>query len=629
MTTGPKPTSPPQSPPPAEHVPEVVGNYRILRELGRGGMGTVYTAEHKLLGRAAAIKLLAPRYVDHPEVMMRFFSEAQAAAAAKNPGIVEIYDFGELSDGGGAFIAMELLEGEGLDARLRRNGRIPLAQALLFTSQIASALAAAHANGIVHRDLKPANLFVVRDPQVVGGERIKILDFGIAKVSLAVAESEIENQAEVETHNLTRDGSVMGTPTYMAPEQCRGQLDLDARADLYSLGCILFEMLCGRPPFTGSSSIDLMSGHLRDAPPRPSSIEPAIGPELDALILSLLAKDPKDRFQRASDLERALHMLLSGNPAGVIASLGGEPPAPARAPWYLRPGVLVPMILAMAGGGVALALLQRPADDTGDDPRRQPVAQVAIDAAPPPPPEPPGFYQAEGPDQEPEAVVAARASGDAVIWRVDSTPRDAQVLYQDQLVGDTKSPLFVVIERQGRSEGRSERLLVKRFGFVEQTVDLDTDSGGVHHVELVKKIELTIRSQPSGALIYGDDDEVAGRTPGMVFSPPGEEPLMFTLKAEGYADEPIEIVPDENKAISVKMAPLVTLRIESEPMGAEVWRDGARLGETPLEDRVARGREPLTYRIAYTGYRDEELQMIPRRDGERRVTLQTLAADAE
>jgi serine/threonine protein kinase len=170
-------SSPGVAPGPAA-MPHFVGNYRITATLGEGGMGKVYAAQHKLLGRPAAIKVLLPQYSSHPELMKRFFHEAKAAAAAKNPGIVEIYDFGE--ENGSAFIAMELLEGEDLETRLRRLSRIPLAQALLFTGQIASALGAAHSSGIVHRDLKPANVFIVTDPQVIGGERVKILDFGIA-----------------------------------------------------------------------------------------------------------------------------------------------------------------------------------------------------------------------------------------------------------------------------------------------------------------------------------------------------------------------------------------------------------------------------------------------------------------
>jgi serine/threonine protein kinase len=279
---------------------KVIGSYRIIQTLGAGGMGAVYAGEHTKLGRKAAIKVLLPELSGNQELVERFFNEARAATAIKHPGIVQIYDLG-YQDDGSAYIAMEFLEGEGLDARLRRLGYLPVQQALRFTGQIASALAVAHGRGIVHRDLKPANIFIVPDAQVVGGERIKILDFGIAKI----ARTGDQGAA------LTQAGALMGSPSYMAPEQCRGAADVDHRADLYSLGCILFECLCGRPPFLGGEGgyISILASHLHDAPPVPSSLRPELTQEIDNLILHLLVKEPYARPETAAHVAHAVSVL--------------------------------------------------------------------------------------------------------------------------------------------------------------------------------------------------------------------------------------------------------------------------------------------------------------------------------
>src|SRR6185436_13633062 len=248
----------------------VIGQYRITGVLGGGGMGMVYAAEHKLLGRTAAVKLLLPELSSKQEIVQRFFNEARAATAIKHPGIVEIYDFG-WTDDGSAYIVMELLQGETLRAR-RKRGPMRLSSALAVTRQMAGALGAAHAKGIIHRDLKPDNVFLVADPEVPGGERIKLLDFGIAK--LAVFSSGLHK---------TRTGAVIGTPAYMSPEQCRG-VAIDARADLYSLGCILFELCTGQPPFVGEGEGDVLAAHIHVPAPKLSSLASGIPKEIEALV---------------------------------------------------------------------------------------------------------------------------------------------------------------------------------------------------------------------------------------------------------------------------------------------------------------------------------------------------------
>ena len=234
---------------------ETFGNYRVTELIGEGGMGVVYLAEHPGIGRRAAIKILRPGLTDNAEMTKRFFNEARAANAIRHPGIVEVYDCGTLASGT-SYIVMELLEGENLAARLRTIGRLPAPDARRIAAQTASALAAAHAAGIVHRDLKPDNLFLVPDERDAALEMVKVLDFGIAKLG---------QQASNTSSVRTRTGSVMGTPAYMSPEQCRGTREIDHRTDIYALGVILFEMLCGRPPFVSEGFGEMVHLHISAA----------------------------------------------------------------------------------------------------------------------------------------------------------------------------------------------------------------------------------------------------------------------------------------------------------------------------------------------------------------------------
>src|ERR1700755_3224491 len=187
-----------------------VGVYRLLQQIGEGGMGAVWLAEHTMLGRRAAIKLLHPMFNAEQDIVGRFFNEARAATAISDPGIVQIFDFGHHIDGT-AYIAMEALDGEALDKRLSRLGRLSIGDAMRIMRQVASTLGVAHARGIIHRDLKPENIYLVRDPEVAGGERAKVLDFGIAKLT-----------GDIAMGSQTQTSAVMGTPAYMSPEQCRG-----------------------------------------------------------------------------------------------------------------------------------------------------------------------------------------------------------------------------------------------------------------------------------------------------------------------------------------------------------------------------------------------------------------------
>jgi eukaryotic-like serine/threonine-protein kinase len=464
-----------------------VGNYEVTSRLGMGGMGAVYLARHTMLGRPAAVKVLRPELSNNRDLVQRFFNEARAATAIRHPGIVEIYDFGILPSGD-AYIIMEFLEGESLGARLKRVERMPSSQALVLVRQIAGALHAAHQQKIVHRDLKPDNIFLVRDPEISGGERIKLLDFGIAKLG-----------ANVGASSGTLTGELIGTPAYMAPEQCRGAGDVDGRADLYALGCIFYDLLCGRPPFLADGAGDFIAHHLYFAPDPPSLHEPSLPVAVDQLVMWLLKKDPLDRPATAADLIAALDQLSAVPPGGDFAFA-------ARDSATQRPGTTDPTTLSGLGshstipearsavsagprlrwgifvgaGGVLLlggGLLWMGGDDRREP--RPPLPATATnetaapEVAPSPPPPPP-----ELPALEPPVI---SSTPDTISVAVDSEPSGAEIWFNGKEIGSTP---FVAQEPSGSAD---RSYIVRKDGFAEEEVTFAGDVGGTQRVKLRKK----------------------------------------------------------------------------------------------------------------------------------------------
>ncbi len=281
-----------------------LGSYRVLSKLGEGGMGSVYVAEHLLLKRKVAVKVLLKELTSDASITRRFMNEARATSQIVHPGIVRIWDFGEHTDGT-TYILMELLEGETLRERISKRGRFPVDQALALARALAEALGAAHAQRVVHRDLKPENIFLVADAAAPFGLQPKILDFGIAKI--------LDPSVDAPQ---TRAGSIIGTPLYMSPEQCLATPGIDHRADLYALGGIFYLLLTGRPPFEKSNFGDLLAAHLNQPPPRPSTLVPSLPTWIDDVVVRLLAKVREERFQSTEEL---LDALLAGRESRRIA----------------------------------------------------------------------------------------------------------------------------------------------------------------------------------------------------------------------------------------------------------------------------------------------------------------------
>ena len=276
-----------------------LGHYRITAAIGAGGMGEVYRATDSKLGRDVAIKMLPAAVAQDPERLARFEREARSLAALNHPNIVTIFSVEEAD--GSRFLAMELVEGESLDTLLAPGG-LPLSRFFEIAVPLADALSAAHERGIVHRDLKPANVMVTREG------RVKVLDFGLAKLEAAGSNPNLTSTPTESRAELTSEGQVFGTVAYMSPEQARGG-KVDARSDVFSLGVVLYQMVTGERPFQGASAVDMISSILRDTPPSVTDRRGDLPPHLARILRRCLEKEPRDRYQTSRDVHNELRDL--------------------------------------------------------------------------------------------------------------------------------------------------------------------------------------------------------------------------------------------------------------------------------------------------------------------------------
>jgi eukaryotic-like serine/threonine-protein kinase len=366
-TTGYEKTMPPPASAGALVGTVLAERYRIDSLLGEGGMGAVYLGEHLLMHKRVAVKVLHPEMLDNAEVVERFEREAMAAAHIDHANVASASDFGKLPDGS-FFLVLEFLEGKSLREAMDQQGAFPLQRALHVTRQIASALTRAHALGIVHRDLKPDNVMLVQrdaDPDFA-----KVLDFGIAKVPV----HELAGKGGQAKAGLTQLGVMYGTPEYMAPEQALG-LAIDARADLYALGVTVYEMLAGELPFVSEDRVSIVTMHVTTPPPPLRTRAPDVPPDVEDLVMQLLAKDPRQRVQQARDVIERIDAIVGQGRRVAVPASGTRPAMPASSPLFsaieraqsglppplrdLPPGVLVAIagVLLLGGGVVFLAVL--------------------------------------------------------------------------------------------------------------------------------------------------------------------------------------------------------------------------------------------------------------------------------
>ena len=532
---------PPEQPEvPDEYLGAVLGSYRVIELLGKGGMGYVYRAEHMKLGREVAIKLLRGDYAMRRDAVARFFQEARTVNRVRHRNIVDVTDFVELDDGT-TFIIMELLTGTSLGAWAQSGVDLPRALAVLV--QICDGLGAAHQVGVVHRDLKPDNVIVV--PTSDGAELVKLLDFGVAKLL---------NRDDEDVGFQTAAGSVIGTPAYMSPEQAGGML-VDARSDIYSLGAIMYELFCGQPMFRGRSFGEYVRKHLTEMPipPRQTPGGAGLDPQLEAVILKSLEKDPGQRFSHIVELRDALLRLLGGMdayPPGQATGSGmrpqgtqllappyasqqsqlshhshhssAHPPySPISAPYSYAPAgrTAVPWRAWAAGGtvavvlGVATAVWYAGRGTPSPDPASaQPVAPLTVQPAVPPS-EPPA------PRAQPFEV------------RFDSLP-SAGVFAAGRSVELCRTPCALNIDPSDGGPTDRRGFVVKREGYTDGTVTIDlAGSKREFHVTLEPTAAPPAQPPPPPPVIVTPDvtpDPRAEAKPDP--RRPGKHPLKSTKK---------------------------------------------------------------------------------------------------
>ena len=490
-------------------IPTAIGSYQIIRQIGQGGMGSVYEGIQPDIERRVAIKVLLAEYANNSDITSRFLNEARAANRVSHPGMVNIFEIGQTPEGI-AFIVMEYLEGESMAHRIQRGRGSLGGDALRLGRQIASVLTAVHARGIVHRDLKPDNIMIVRDPESPGGERVRILDFGIAKLSSELTCAAMLSQPH------TRTGMLLGTPQYMAPEQCRAAGRVDSRVDVYALGVILYEMLAGQPPFVAEGVGELIAMHLYQEPAPLADFVPGVSPQLSALVQAMLCKEPAGRPTMA-EATAALEELGAPKAINADAPLGGTEGSVVRAVVSRSHGIT---------HGSGQALYRRTQAQRGRWLRA--VAAVLVVGG-----------LALGGYLQLRSSTGAPAGADQVTWRIESEPSGATVLLEEGNAKVCKTPC---VQRRVRRAG-FQALLLRKSGYLDQRIELSLsqDEQRSEHLDPLSsprvEVKWRIQSEPSGAdVVRVRDNQVLGQTPWEQTQPKGAGNQNIVLRLSRYQD---------------------------------------------------------------------------------------------
>jgi eukaryotic-like serine/threonine-protein kinase len=603
---------------------QAVGNYRILSPIGRGGMGSVYLGVHEVLGRHAAVKVLLPEYTGSVELVARFFKEARATAQLRHGAFVEIFDSGRLGDGS-AYLVMEYLRGESLAAYLQRVGRLPVDDALAIARDIAEGVGVAHSHGVIHRDLKPDNVYLAvasgeRDQHGRGSEAgavtVKVLDFGIAKLT-----GEVDSRAAAVQ---TRTGAVLGTPIYMAPEQCRGAGAIDHRADVYALGCIVHEMLTGLPPFPLDGFGEIISAHLFQAPPPLRTLRAEVPEDVETLVLSMLGKKPGDRPPDMAAVAMAIDSIRSALAyyGGVQAGAGSVAQLAVHAP-KIPSGDWAPMVPAMPPYPSPYPASPR----TPRPPSNLPGSALPTEQGRTPPPPvavlPPSWTPA------PSAGGSERvqsAGGTKLLGRDDhadardgdgpapgSSPGGRRRRAQPGMSGSRSSTLrgatgelsYPGLARpRGRSTLVIATVVVATMGVGALVVALSMGSSQSRSDKRDREHALAQETDESST--------VAVRTP-----PPPAPTLEVEPPPRRAADRTPPPAEDD------RAAGTVNVRIASDPPGAAVIdpRTGAQLGRTPFAREMARAPGGMRLSLRKNGYRNKDLSLSLAEDVDLHVAL--------
>ena len=607
-----------------------LGNYDIQSLLGEGGMGAVYLGLHPQIGKKVAIKVLHEELCGKADVVARFFNEAKAVNDINHPNIVDIIDFGETTFEGSVckYIIMEYLDGESLATRIRRDG-VTIRETLSIIAQCASALAASHAKGVVHRDLKPENVYLCNR----SGDKnyTKLLDFGIAKLT---SDSGPLSQK-------TRTGMVIGTPTYMSPEQCDGKGNIDHRADVYALGVMMYELLTGRVPFPGEGFGEVLVAHLTREPEPPRTLNPNIPPEIEAIVLRCLRKQREARFQSMND------MLAAINDPGphYQAWLQGQPAPVAGQQVQMSPSLMAPASMIMAATSMPLA-----------------GASMVPGGMMPMGP------MGTGPNQ------AMRAGGQSAVWSAVNGPMSGpmqQVQMQQQMQMQQMQMQQMQMQQQMQSQamlpvvaggqpGRSTGMGMGQPGMGMNQAGMGMNQPGMG------------MGQPGMGMGMGMNQAGMGMNgqPGQMGQPPRSTGMMMAPQQSGMDHVPVAGFPMAPRSttlsgasaetsgrrpvsvllgfagaivfgilvvVTIKLVggktasatnkpavveELVSVRVVSDPPQADIVRGDqgdVPIGKTPYTFKLPKGGKAVDLKLRLTGYREEARSVTP--DGDQTVDL--------
>jgi serine/threonine-protein kinase len=499
---------------------DVVGEYRVEGKLGQGGFGAVFKAVHPLIGKQVAIKVLSQRFSVDPEMLSRFVAEARAVNQIRHHNIIDIFSFGSLEDGRHYYV-MEYLEGEPLDRRISRKGRLPLEEAIPILRAIARALDAAHGKGIAHRDLKAENVFLGRDAD--GAVFPKLLDFGIAK--LLAPEHGLLHK--------TRTGAPMGTPHYMSPEQCHGR-DVDHRTDLYAFGVLTYLMVTGTYPIDGDDYMTILMRQVSDEPPKPSSIRPELPPAVDDAVAWLMRKDPAGRPPSLIAAVRRLEGTASGGP-GAMAELSAAS-SDRLATLPMGEGNTTP-------GGAALAGVAR--NRTPDGPPAAAAAESRLASTVPP--------------------AAGAAPAPAGLPTADGKRRPApHLLLAGGALLAAAAIVAVMVVRSGRKgetpaaapADAAAVAMAPDAGAVAAAAPLDAAMAPVSvdaAPALPADVFVTIEGTPPDTEVRRGGN-IIGTAPGRVQIPRSDSEVLLVLSAEGFVPTTLVVIPSQNLTRTVKLA---------------------------------------------------------------------------
>jgi tRNA A-37 threonylcarbamoyl transferase component Bud32 len=590
-----------------------IGNYRILNKIGTGGMGAVFLAEHPLIGKRVALKVIHRELAGNREVVSRFFQEARAVNKIGNEHIVEIHDFGVTADGDHFFI-MEYLEGRTLAAILLREKVLDVMRALHIGAQIAHALAAAHAAGIVHRDLKPDNIMLMT--RLGDHDFVKVLDFGLAKVFSA------------STAVKTAKGVLLGTPQYMSPEACESKGEVDHRTDIYALGVLMFQMMTGALPFDGESMGEVLVKQVTALPPVPRALNPAIPPSVEQILLRCLAKRVDARFATMMQLREALlapEAYLRGSPPIAPArSVGGGEVAGEARTLMLHTGVHPSMQRTQIAGPPTRALpLPAPAMSmigTGQGPTIVAGAGGVANAhgwrAPampgmPPPQEPtmntmqiatPMGYSSRPPRRVWPAVlvgslIVGLLGGVVSVARCGRTGEVAVGGGGSEATAREASKPAVAVSGAGAAAGTGSAARAANkagsaaggapttggassAGSAGGAATASSTSGGAPTAGSAAtpataakpaKVQLSIDSMPPGATVVGPSGEALGKTPLKIEWPVSDAAVTFELRLTGFHKKLRQTVVNSNTALHVELERIPLIH---HPLGPQRSNDG-------------------------------------------------------